>query len=454
MSQFRTNVLEHHTLEQIQKEYTLNTLFNDYFFNIQTMIEVFRDDSVQDANGNIIQLKYKPIKELFKWQSQPYIVVGASGAGKTTIALDIITQFCSEATNIYYVTKTKESFKDSTIAYVPKAWRRSPDFESLSAIFREMVNANESANLTDESLSRLLIELVGDTNGKELLRQIDEYSNKVVTDCSKMYAKNRYSTDQAMEQANLDAKVFQMEALTRLCTSYAKEYGSDRLSKQNITTLQALYSKKPKTILILDDVSSELESLKSNNSKVVYDGRQMKTKDAYSQLLMDILTRGRHYDCMIYLFVHTINVITRKELIKNLVVLDSPSVQNIRNLKTINESVRNVLLTCSQNVFTDKFKWHFIHLTTDLSPTAPVVYVSKATAHYRANELTPSPEMQILIDTYNDVNKGINTLTDDNTTGTVGISFNENDNEDGDDYDSESIEDTQSLAGDFMGSIV
>ena len=62
---------------------------------------IFRRQEIT-LGEKVITLQYKPISEIFKFEEPPYIIVGASTSGKTTLCLDILSKFSKECTNIYH----------------------------------------------------------------------------------------------------------------------------------------------------------------------------------------------------------------------------------------------------------------------------------------------------------------------------------------------------------------
>ena len=57
-----------------------------------------------------ITLEFKQITDIFKFNTPPYIVIGVTTAGKTTLCLDILSKFSKECTNIYYADAMLKTF--------------------------------------------------------------------------------------------------------------------------------------------------------------------------------------------------------------------------------------------------------------------------------------------------------------------------------------------------------
>ena len=56
------------------------------------MNSIFREEQIK-VSGETKLLKKKTFKEIFEFNRPPYLCVGASGTGKTTIAIDLIFNF-------------------------------------------------------------------------------------------------------------------------------------------------------------------------------------------------------------------------------------------------------------------------------------------------------------------------------------------------------------------------
>ena len=95
----------------------------------------------------------------------------------------------------------------------------------------------------------------------------------------------------------------------------------------------------------MDDVTSEMESLKFDKSDVIYEGVPKKKREAYTELLLNMMTAGRHWNCIIALFVHNWNTINMKNNLNNFIILDKTNADGLssfRSLKTLNAIVNSL----------------------------------------------------------------------------------------------------------------
>ena len=111
------------------------------------------------VDNHTITLKKEPFSEIFKFGDKPFLFVGASGKGKTTIAIDIIFNLSKQATKIYYVSATKETLGDEAIKAIPKCFKRYVSFESLYHIWKEIVEGYEGMTKGEDELMKVVSKL-------------------------------------------------------------------------------------------------------------------------------------------------------------------------------------------------------------------------------------------------------------------------------------------------------
>lgn len=294
----------------------------------------FRKQEVQ-IEGKTKILEKKPFDEIFKFYSPPILIIGSSGCGKTTICIDLIYKFGSDCSNIYYITATKESIADNTIAAIPKIFRRKPTFDSISKVWEEIKLANETRNVDPEIIYRIIRLIYGDEFA-------DDLKNKL-----------KNETDLC----------FFFEVTGRLIIEGVKEM--DDLSKfttKELAVINSFISKPNKTILILDDMTTELQSMSVSKNKVSYNGSFLSIKEAFNCLLTDILTRARHYNVMVCIFVHNIDFGIDKSLISNIILLGDNVAQKVLNAKSFHDNAKAIIRSCSDKVFIHKHYFLYINI--------------------------------------------------------------------------------------------
>ena len=303
---------------------------------------IFRKQEIQ-LGDKVINLEFKQITDIFKFNTPPYIVVGVTTGGKTTLCLDILSKFSKDCTNIYYVTSTEENLKDDTISMIPRAYRRKPKYEILYNIWKEIRASYEATNVDPSKLSNMLITLCGKQEATVILKKLDEKRDQIQKEQLSRYKGLNYDEATSIQYAKDDSKAFYIDTITQLILDFAKTKGTRSLSDSEMMILNSFISKAPKVMLMMDDVSSELEGLNRNNKKVVYEGQTLKASDAYKSLIIDILTRGRHYGALICLFLHSIDILQQKSYINNLILLNDASAQKVMNARTFPEEMRKII---------------------------------------------------------------------------------------------------------------
>ena len=365
---------------------------------------IFRRCEVQCRDGKPISLEQKTIPEVFQFGSQPYVIVGTSGGGKTTLCLDIIYKLGRDCTNIYYVTATQDTMKDDTISQIPRAYRRAPTFENIHNIWREVRRSYEAHAPNDDTLKKVFVEVckLANRNSIDILAKLNLKRTQLMTARQEYYKSKKLVQSDIMKQSNDDAKAFYVDTLSKLIVSFAADIDQSRLSNPSCAILNALVSTPPKTLLLLDDVSSELSALKNAPKKVQYNGSPQKVSEAYKSELLDILTRGRHYNAIICMFLHTIDLIPDKSLVNNIIIMTKEACQKVCNAKTFTEETKNILQAVTPVVFTPDHKYCFFHIN-QLNGN---LGVCRADLHY-GETLQLSPMNQAFITAVENIYAGV-----------------------------------------------
>lgn len=320
------------------------------------MNNIFREESIK-VNGEYKILKKKSFEEIFEYNRPPFMCVGASGAGKTTIAIDIIFKFSKKASRIYYISATESSVGESGINAIPKLYRRSPSIEDLDSVWKEIKKTSEQSKVPPEKLLELIGKLYPRQDTNIINIELKNYEREL-----KKELEDKYTDLPEMEKKqNIidDIEVTKIEILTRLILNGIEQYGSTPLSLDDINIVSNLVSTEQKTILILDDISSELTMLKTSKRKYSFNDNLMSSADAYRSILTDILTKARHYNCICVIFIHGWNIIDLKSLTTNFIILDQTASSNMRMLRSISETATKSAQAASDLVFS-KYKYHFV----------------------------------------------------------------------------------------------
>ena len=397
---------------------------------------IFRRQEVP-MGEKVLTLQYKSITEIFKFEEPPYIIIGASTSGKTTLCIDILSKFSKECTNIYYVTSTEENIKDDSISMIPRAFRRKPKFKSLYNVWKEIKAQHNATNVDPIKLGNLLSALVDKEKATNILNMLQAKKDSLQKEQLARYRSSNMDESKCIQYAKDDAKAFYIDTITKVILDLARTVGTRKLSADDMMILSGFISKAPRVLLLLDDVSSEMDSLKRDNHRVEYEGETIQTGKAYQALLVDILTRGRHYGALICMFLHSIEILDQKSYINNLILLNDGAAQKVANARTFPEDMRKIILTVRSYVFNSNFPYHFLYLNSlDLSRIA----VGKAALHMN-EDLELNAANKLFIKAYNEV-----------ASGTAGDSNALTMDDDGDEYYSSEYSDDE--GGQDIGSFI
>ena len=356
------------------------------------------------ANGEETLLEKRKITDIFKFYSTPYICTAMSGKGKTTLAIDLIYSFAKDCSNVYYITATKESMTDDSISLIPKAFRRDPTYENMQSVWDEIVKQNNAINAPPEKITELIIKLYGEETAMKLNEQIEKQKNIIITRNTKLYKDAGKSKDTITQLIKNDVLAFTYEIKRRVILFAFKDFDNldEKLTEEQTAIVNAFVSKPTQTLLILDDVTSEIERLKTDNNKVLIGDSWLSKSKAFQSLLTDILTRARHYNCIVVFFVHTIDVFDCKDKIDRLVMFDNSMTQKLNNLKSFNLKMKHLISAASDKLFGNP---DYAHMFLYYSRSENDICVGKASLHL-SDQLNVSESGNKFIDLYNSVLSG------------------------------------------------
>lgn len=320
------------------------------------MNTIFREEAIR-VNGENKLLKKKSFREIFEFNRPPYLCVGASGTGKTTIAIDIIFNFAREASRIYYISATENSVSESSINAISKLYRRSPSIENLDNVWKEIKKTSEQSKVPPEKLLELIGKIYPKQDTNRINMELKKYDEEMKDELNERY--KDLPVNERKQTVIDDIQATKIEILARLILNGIEQYGSKNLNLEDVSIVSNLVSTEQKTILILDDISSELSMLKTSKQKYYFNDNLMSSQDAYKSILTDILTKARHYDCICVIFVHGWNIIDLKSLTSNFIILDQTAASNMRILRSVSDVATKAVQAAAGIVF-DKYKHHFI----------------------------------------------------------------------------------------------
>lgn len=371
---------------------------------------VFRETSIS-VNGNNIRMKYKTIEDLFGLsdytaKTKPFLVIAPGGSGKTVLCNDIIYKCAPYYTNIYYITDTAASTENRNILAIPKVFRYTPTFDNLKSICSEILDQKAATyDVTVERLVAILVKYTSSSQANEILNELKSYVK------SNEFIRKYNVTDNAVMVNLQDAYISDVLQKT-LILLYQEKGLINKLDAADVAIMNGLVSEPPRTLLIMDDVTSALSQLNSNNAKVVDitvdPPVSVSVKTAYSNLIKWLLTQGRHNHVTAIICLHDLSPLEKNlSGITNLVLMNQGSLSIVKMSRTqIIASIMPKLTEAAKKLFLDgTYKYFF--MSTDISVSEGDIEVSVADCHddydttYIYNNL--SPLNKHYVDVYNQI---------------------------------------------------
>jgi hypothetical protein len=228
-----------------------------------------------------------------------------------------------------------------------------------------------------------------------------------------------------------DATAFMYETVIAVINDYIKNNGDDVFSNEEMTFIRSFHSKStPRTLLILDDITGQLEAMSKSNAKVLYEGKLQREKDAISAIFTDMLTRCRHYNALVCIFLHTtVPCISDKSLLVNVVFMNEGAIDKVSGARTMPETTKNIMKVAKEYVFNSGYKYYFLYINSN---EVEKTCVGKASLHDITEPLKLDALNRNYREAYEKIASGIDAIN-------IIASPSDND-EDGDEYYSEDAE--------------
>ena len=370
---------------------------------------MFKPITIKIDNNDEKLLERKPLKDIFKFNSTPYICVAMSGRGKTTLAIDLIYTFAEQCANVYYITSTKESITDDSIGLIPKAFRREPTLENIMNVWDEIVAKNEAMNAASEKINEIIIKMYGESTTKQLNKLIEEQKQKIINNNMKLYKAAGLKRDEIQNNIKNDTLAFAYELKRRVVLFGIKDNPdiNERLTVEQTDIINSFVSKPGKTLLILDDITSELNRIKTDTNKILYKDNYLSKAKCFQSVMTDILTKARHYNAIVVFFVHTIDIFEQRDNIDRLIMFDTSAAQKINNIRTFTPNMRKLINIASDKLFNGGYDHYFLSYWRE----GDQICVGKAQLH-NGEQIDLSPESTTFLQLYDMVLSGFKETTE------------------------------------------
>lgn len=402
----------------------------------------FKPETIKLDGGDEIILEKRSIKNIFKFDSTPYICTAMSGKGKTTLAIDVIYTFAKYCSNIYYITATKESLTDDSISLIPKAFRREPTLENIVATWSEIKAQYNAFNAMPEKLNEIIVKMYGEEVTKKINDLIEQQKQVIMERNTKLYKSKKYKKEDIAVLVKNDIMAFCYELRRRIILYGFKDIKGidEKLTVEQTNIVNSFVSKNSKSLLILDDITSELNRIKSDKNKILLDDNYVSKAQAFTSTLLDILTRARHYDCIVIFFVHSIDIFNSRENIDNLIMFDSSTAQKLNGIKSFTSKERNLINVASNKIFSNT---NYNHMFLYYSRSSQDICVGKASLH-NVDKIELSDSSKQFLELYDNVLSGFKSVQNSNNheikppTGSL-IDISEDDEEESENDNSEDV---------------
>lgn len=320
--------------------------------------------SVDDSK---ITVPFIPIKDMFNFNQPPYLFIGSTGSGKTVLSLDILHQFSEKANYIYYISQTKPTFGvENPITQIPNIFIRDPSknvYETINSVWNDIKTRVNSMKLNPEETIIIIKKLYPKT--ENIIKLIESYLPKL---------------------NNVDYSACQIEILTRMimdkCLNNPNALA--KLDNKEQAKVKSLISHSTRSIFIMDDLSSLIAQAQSAKQTISRNGMAIPMGKAFQELLIEIFTVGRHYNCICCFFLHTMGTLDQRVLnnVVNIVLLDNIALRAVRDARSFNVKGISTAIESQIGIFDDKkYKYYIVYIERG---TKNNVKISKAQLHSEA----------------------------------------------------------------------
>ena len=215
----------------------------------------------------------------------------------------------------------------------------------------------------------------------------------------------KYWKEDKTENAKSDSLGFFYEVVGRLIVEGCKNLKDlSMFTVKEIAIINSFVSKSNKTLLIMDDMTSELQSMSSAKNKVNYNGNFVSVKDAFNNLFIDIFTRARHYNLMVCMFVHNIDFGIDKSFFTNVILLGDNVAQKVLNARLFTDELKAIIRATKDAIFNNpNLKYYFLVInasTNDFCCSISDLHIGE--------ELKLTSENEKLVECYKKVLSSVN----------------------------------------------
>ena len=261
------------------------------------MKTAYAEKKVKCDGGEIFTVPFTPIKDLFTFKAQaPIVVLGPTKGGKTVIALDVMYQFARQAHYVYYVSETAPSILDQKMSIVPSYFVRKPEegdyYGCVARIWNDITSRGEAMKAEEQNLKPIFATLFP---GEDIFARLKKHIER-----------------EGLKGAEASAAI--SEIIARLILDKVKQNPTvlNSFNQEQLNIVNSMTSTSIKSLLIFDDVTSILQKAQQEKGLVTVGKSSIRKGEAMKNMLEDMFTRARHYNCIILMFIHQLSAIDAK----------------------------------------------------------------------------------------------------------------------------------------------
>lgn len=336
----------------------------------------FLRKSIIDYDGSEYKISFTNVKDMFSFNDQPPIVcLSTTKGGKTVLSIDLLFQYAKDARYVYYVSETEINEFGET-ACIPTLVYRNPREDCcgvLNKIWND-IKARGTTLTSNDNIYRSVFEVI--YPGVDVIKLVNEYIK-------------------TQDLSGFDKNISKLEILNRIIIdrinsdpTYLEKLAETGNGQDLIDFVNSRVTKSNKTLLILDDMTSAIEKAK-DDKKTIRVGRQLlKASDAIKSIFNDMFTRARHYNCLIFIFVH--NIDSMLEYMRNItcyMFLNSSGFESMLTRQKFNK--KQVFRHRVNELKIFDYDYHVFYCNTDSGETK----ITKADLHDPSEKVELHPDL-------------------------------------------------------------
>lgn len=317
--------------------------------------------------------------------NKPYLALGASEGGKSTLLLDAIVNNIDKVSKFWLFLPASSSKNESMQIIVDKCFIRELTWDNLYAVYNEIKDIGEQHNRDVGDLVNLATKLA-DTRSPEEGRRIRSL-------CQEMN-----STLNNMQQLSV-----KYEVLARYILNCAPD--PNELNESETKLIQSFLTPNISYMVIFDDVTTTLTTFKSVKEKVTFNGQKMSMIDAFNALINEWMTRARHGKNLTIISAHTADTFAPaiRKAVGSIIYCGSQAASE--NQRTFSRGIEAAASVMREIIAKDPGYKYYCSIYSDSNriDESNKLSIVRASLHDNNTRLNYSKDLKQQLDIYHDV---------------------------------------------------